>query len=106
MSKFNYYDAAASTYAQARWMDVDTYFCSKGYQSSYQVAKVWAVTNTVEALLGFFTAKAYGLCWQVPEEAFDAVMNEFEVFCLEHYDPLQTELSSEATFKIWVYAAS
>lgn len=23
MSKFNYYNAAASTYAQARWMDVD-----------------------------------------------------------------------------------
>ncbi|MBW4623169.1 MAG: class I SAM-dependent methyltransferase [Cyanosarcina radialis HA8281-LM2] len=86
-------------------IDADSYLRQKGYSSSYHLAKSWLVSNTVEELLGCFRSRAYGLCWQVEDEVFDRVMPEFESFCLEHYGSLQTELSSEAKFEIWLYTA-
>lgn len=87
-------------------VNVEGYFCSKGYQSTYGVAKRWTVSNTVKELLNFFKSRAYGLCWRVTDEIFVQVMEEFEAFCAEHYGSLETELSSEAKFEIWSYTAS
>ncbi|GAP99993.1 class I SAM-dependent methyltransferase [Leptolyngbya sp. NIES-2104] len=87
-------------------INVEEYFHSKGYRSTCRVAKKWTVSNTVEELLGFFKLRAYGLCWRVTDEVFALVMKEFEAFCAEHYDSLETELSSEAKFEIWSYSAS
>ena len=87
-------------------IDVENYFCNKGYRSDYLIANTWTVTNTIDELLRFFRAKAYGLCWHVPEASFDLVMDEFEAFCLDHYGSLQAKLSSEAKFEIWAYTAS
>ncbi|MBD2326347.1 class I SAM-dependent methyltransferase [Alkalinema sp. FACHB-956] len=87
-------------------INVEEYFHSKGYQSTYVVAKEWRVSNTVEELLSFFKSRAYGLCWRVTDEIFAQVMEEFESFCVEHYGSLETELLSEAKFEIWSYTAS
>jgi ubiquinone/menaquinone biosynthesis C-methylase UbiE len=87
-------------------INVEEYFHNKGYQSTYLVAKEWTVSNTVEELLSFFKSRAYGLWWRVSDESFQRVMEEFEAFCADHYDSLETELSSEAKFEIWAYTAS
>ncbi|WP_292749424.1 class I SAM-dependent methyltransferase [Nostoc sp. NMS4] len=84
-------------------IDVEAYLQQKGYVSNYFVAKEWRVSNTVEELLSFFKARAYGLCWRVSDEIFHQVINEFEEFCINHYGSLKTNLSSEAKFEIWVY---
>jgi ubiquinone/menaquinone biosynthesis C-methylase UbiE len=86
-------------------IDVEKYFHSKGYQSTYVVARAWRVSNTVEELLNFFKSRAYGLCWRVTDEIFAQVMEVFEAFCVKHYGSLETELSSEAKFEIWSYTA-
>ena len=87
-------------------INIEDYFHNKGYRSNYVIAKEWTVSNTVGELLGFFKSRAYGLCWLVSDEIFPHVMSEFEEFCVEHYGSLETELSSEAKFKIWAYTAS
>lgn len=87
-------------------INVDEYFCSKGYQSNYVIAKEWTVSNTVRELLSFYKSRAYGLCWMVSDEIFHHVIGEFEEFCVEHYSSLETELSSPAKFEIWAYTAS
>ncbi|MFB2893117.1 class I SAM-dependent methyltransferase [Aerosakkonemataceae cyanobacterium BLCC-F50] len=87
-------------------INVEEYFCKKGYRSNYLIAKTWMVKNKVEELLSFFKSRAYGLCWQVPDETFYRIMEEFEEFCNDHYGSLETELSSEAKFEIWAYTAS
>ncbi|WP_017317943.1 class I SAM-dependent methyltransferase [Mastigocladopsis repens] len=84
-------------------INVEEYFHSKGCKSNYFVAKEWTVKNTVRELLGFFRARAYGLCWQVPDEIFHKIMNELEEFCIQHYKSLEEVLSSEAKFEIWAY---
>lgn len=85
--------------------DIDSYLCDKGYQSGYQIAKQWTVTNTVEELLSHYKSRAYGFCWWVPNDIFDCAMTEFEAFCADHYGSLTTELSSLAQFEIWAYTA-
>ncbi|MBW4556461.1 MAG: class I SAM-dependent methyltransferase [Trichormus sp. ATA11-4-KO1] len=87
-------------------INIEDYFYNKGYRSSYMIAKEWTVSNTVKELLSFFKSRAYGLCWSVSDEIFPHVMSEFEKFCVEHYNSLATELSSQAKFEIWVYTAS
>lgn len=84
-------------------INVEEYFHSRGSKSNYFVAKEWTVKNTVKELLGFFRARAYGLCWQVPDETFHKIMNEFEEFCIKHYGSLEEVVSSEAKFEIWAY---
>jgi SAM-dependent methyltransferase len=84
-------------------IDVDKYLDSKGYKSSYFVAKQWTVNNTVEELLSFLKLRAYGFCWQVSDEIFHQSINEFEEFCVEYYSSLETVLSSDAQFEIWAY---
>ncbi|MEH1859443.1 MAG: class I SAM-dependent methyltransferase [Nostoc sp.] len=86
-------------------IDVEGYLQRKGYVSNYFVAKEWRVSNTVEEILSFFKARAYGLCWRVSDDIFHQVINEFEEFCINHYGSLKTNLSSEAKFEIWVYKA-
>ncbi|MBE8991154.1 HAD hydrolase-like protein [Nostoc sp. LEGE 12450] len=71
----------------------------------YFVATEWRVSNTVEELLSFLKARAYGLCWRVSDDIFHQVINEFEEFCINHYGSLKTNVSSEAKFEIWVYKA-
>jgi ubiquinone/menaquinone biosynthesis C-methylase UbiE len=87
-------------------INVEEYFCNKGYRSNYLMAKEWTVTNTVEELLSYFKSRAYGLCWRTSEDTFCQVMDEFEEFCTKHYGPLKTELSSRAKFEIWSYSSS
>lgn len=87
-------------------INVSDYWHSRGYRSNYVIAKTWTVSNTVGELLSFFKSRAYGICWRVTDKIFHHVMQEFEVFCSEHYGSLETELSSEAKFEIWVYAAN
>lgn len=84
-------------------INVEEYFCGKGYRSTYVVAKQWTVSNTVGELSSFFKSRAYGLCWRVADEIFAQVMEEFEAFCVKHYGSLETKLSSEAKFEIWSY---
>jgi ubiquinone/menaquinone biosynthesis C-methylase UbiE len=84
-------------------IDTEKYLTRKGYVSNYLVAKEWTVTNTVEELLNLFKLRPYGLCWQVSEDIFQKIMNEFEEFCLKHYGSLKTILSSNAKFEIWAY---
>ncbi|MEM1242632.1 MAG: class I SAM-dependent methyltransferase [Cyanobacteria bacterium P01_H01_bin.26] len=86
--------------------EIDDYFHHKGYQSTYQIAKEWTVTNTVAELLSYYKSRAYGFCWWVPDEVFHRAMAEFESFCAAHYGSLTTELSSTAKFEIWAYNAS
>ncbi|QFS50024.1 hypothetical protein [Nostoc sphaeroides] len=86
-------------------IDVKGYLQQKGYVSNYFIAKEWTVSNTVEELLSFFKARAYGLCWRVSDDIFHQVINEFEEFCINHYGSLKTNLSSEAKFEIWAYKA-
>lgn len=86
-------------------VNVEKYFCSKGYQSNYVIAKEWTVSNTVDELLEFYKSRAYGFCWQVSEKIFNLIMNDFEEFCVEYYGSLQSEVSSQAKFEIWVYHA-
>ena len=87
-------------------INVEEYFYNKGYRSSNLIAKEWTVSNTVEELLSYFKSRAYGLCWQMSDEIFHRVMDEFEEFCTKNYGSLSTELSSEARFEIWSYTAS
>ncbi|KAI9130750.1 class I SAM-dependent methyltransferase [Acaryochloris sp. CCMEE 5410] len=87
-------------------INVEDYFGKKGYRANYAVAKKWLVSNTVEELLGFLHARAYGLCWRSSDEDFEQALNEFETFCLGHYGSLKTEISSEAQFEIWAYQLS
>ena len=87
-------------------INIEEYFHSKGYQSTYIVAKKWTVSNTVEELVSCFKSRAYGLCWRVTDEVFAQVMKEFEAFCVEHYGSLEIQLSSEAKFELWSYTAS
>ncbi|ODG99665.1 methyltransferase [Nostoc sp. KVJ20] len=86
-------------------IDVEGYLQPKGYVSNYLVAREWTVSNTVEELLSFFKARAYGLCWRVSDEIFHQVINEFEEFCIRHYGSLKITLSSDAKFEIWIYRA-
>ena len=58
-------------------IDVEGYLQPKGYVSNYFVAKEWRVSNTVEELLSFFKARAYGLCWRVSDDILYQVINEF-----------------------------
>lgn len=87
-------------------INVEEYFSNKGYRSNYLIAKEWTVSDTVEELLSYFRARAYGLCWQMSEKTFYLVMDELEDFCTQHYGSLRTELSSKAKFEIWSYTAS
>lgn len=111
----NYFRAILSKYQQTQnskqtqrtiQYNVEEYFLKKGYQSNYLIAKTWIVSNKVEELLGFFKSRGYGLCWQVSDEIFHRIMEEFEAFCTDHYGSLATELSSEAKFEIWAYTRS
>jgi SAM-dependent methyltransferase len=86
--------------------NVAEYLESNGYRATYGIAKEWTVSNTIGELLGFFKARAYGLCWQLPEAQFHQALDEFEAFCLEHYGSLQTELSSVAKFEIGAFEKS
>ena len=58
-------------------INVGQYFCHKGYQENYLIAKKGNVSNTIEELLGFFKSRAYGLCWGVSEEK---IFHAFEAF--------------------------
>lgn len=89
-----------------REINVEDYYGKKGFRVSYTVAKKWLVSNTVEELLGFLQARAYGLCWRSSDEEFERALKEFETFCLGHYSSLKTEISSEAQFEIWAYKLS
>ena len=86
--------------------DIDEYFHRKGYQSNYQIAQEWTVTNTVGELLDNYKSRAYGFCWWAPDELFYRAMEEFEAFCVNYYGSLTTELSSTAKFEIWAYTAN
>lgn len=59
-------------------IDVEGYFQQKGYVLNYFVAKEWIVSNTVEELLSFFKARAYGLCTRGSDDIFHQLINEFE----------------------------
>ncbi len=85
-------------------IDVEAYCREKGYRSTYLVAKKWTVTDRVEDLISCFKSKPYGLCWRMPDDTFNLVMDELEEFCHTHYGSLQSELSSEAKFEIWAYS--
>jgi ubiquinone/menaquinone biosynthesis C-methylase UbiE len=106
LSKYEGSQEANRLDASIEEIDVENFFCSKGYQSSYQVVKEWTVSNTVEELLSYFKSRAYGLCWRMSDEIFHCVMDEFEDFCTKHYGSLRTELSSKAKFETWSYTAS
>lgn len=106
LSKYEAAQVSKQINAAIKEINVGDYLHSKGYRSKYVIAKKWMVSNTVEQLLGFFKSRAYGLCWQVSDEVFYRVMEEFEEFCADHYGSLATELSSEAKFEIWAYTAS
>lgn len=84
-------------------INVEDYYGQKGFRANYTVAKNWLVNNTVEELLGFLQARAYGLCWHSSDEKFERALKEFETFCLGHYGSLKTEISSTAQFEIWVF---
>ncbi|MBW4652252.1 MAG: class I SAM-dependent methyltransferase [Kaiparowitsia implicata GSE-PSE-MK54-09C] len=87
-------------------INVEDYLRDKGYQCNYLIAKEWIVSNQVQELLGFYRSRAYGLCWLIPDEAFHLAIEEFEVFCQDHYGSLEAVLSSQAQFEIWAYTAS
>lgn len=91
--------------AATQEIDVEKHFHRQGYTSNYLIAKEWTVSNSVEELLGFFKARAYGLCWRVSDETFHQVMNELEAFCVEHYGSREKIICSDAKFEIWVYRA-
>ncbi|QUS60317.1 class I SAM-dependent methyltransferase [Synechocystis sp. PCC 7338] len=84
-------------------INVEEYLVNKGYQCNYWIAKEWTVSNQVQELFHFYRSRAYGLCWLLPDEAFNLAIKEFEVFCHEYYGSLEVELSSQAQFEIWAY---
>ena len=89
-----------------RGINVEGYFCNQGVGSDYLIAKEWIVSNTVNELLNFFRSRAYGLCWQVSDEIFQNIMDEFEEFCVSNYGSLEKTLSSKAKFEIWAYRSA
>ncbi|BAZ40491.1 type 11 methyltransferase [Calothrix sp. NIES-4101] len=84
-------------------VDLEQYLRTKGYQSNYFIAKEWKVSNTIAELLDFYKSRAYGLCWQVPQEDYNKAIAEFEQFCTNHYGSLEKVISSVAKFEIWAY---
>jgi SAM-dependent methyltransferase len=106
LSKYEEFQNSKCLDVAIKEINVEEYFSGKGYKSNYLIAKKWTVSNTVEELLGFFKFRAYGLCWQVTDEIFPQIMNEFEEFCLERYGSLNTTLSSDAKFEIWAYTTN
>lgn len=84
-------------------IDVEGYYRNKGYAYNYFLVKEWTVSNTVKELLGFFQARAYGLCWLESDEIFKQAIEEFEKFCLDRYSSLDLILSSTAKFEVWAY---
>ena len=108
-----HFSAIASKYEQPKppkpkngtqQIDVEGYCKEKGYRLTYLVAKEWTVTNTVGELIRCFKLKPYGLCWRMPDETFNLVMNELQELCHTHYGSLQSELLSQAKFEIWAYS--
>jgi ubiquinone/menaquinone biosynthesis C-methylase UbiE len=106
LSKYENPQVSKQLHGAINEINVKEYLQNKGYQSNYLIAKEWTVSNTAEKLLSFFKLKAYGLCWQVPDEIFCRIIDKFEEFCTNHYGSIETELSSQAKFEIWVYTAS
>ena len=106
LSKYDVSRASQGVENAIAKINVDGYFQQKGYRSNYTIAKEWMVTNPVSELLNFLRCRAYGLCWQVPDERFEGILDEFEAFCTQHYESLNTQLSSPAKFEIWTYTAS
>ncbi|MEM9218637.1 MAG: class I SAM-dependent methyltransferase [Cyanobacteria bacterium P01_F01_bin.150] len=103
------YPEAYTPYPADKLVDaiaIDDYFRSKGYHSDYRLVKKWPVGNTVQEMLAFYRARAYGFCWRVENNVFPKIMNELESFCIEHYGSLDAELSSNATFELWAYTAN
>ncbi len=64
-------------------------------------AAQWQVEQTVADLLNIYQSKAIALCWTIPHDVFDRVMQDFQAWCQIHYK-LEDILSSEATFDITV----
>ncbi|WP_036482791.1 class I SAM-dependent methyltransferase [Myxosarcina sp. GI1] len=86
-------------------IDIESYFQSQGYQSNYAIASEWTVSNSVEELLSFYKLKAYGLCWSVSDKIFKRIIKKFEEFCVKKYGSLTRQLSSQAKYEVWIYAA-
>lgn len=106
LSKYQVPEPAQQPRRVTNGINVEDYLHDKGYQCNYLIAKEWTVSNQVQELLGFYRSRAYGLCWLIPDEAFHLAIEEFEVFCQDHYGSLEVELSSQARFEIWAYTAS
>lgn len=105
LSKYEGWQESKRVDTKIEKINVEGYFCNKGYRSNYLVAKEWPVNNKVEELLGYFKSRAYGLCWRMSDETFHRVMDEFEQFCVQKYGSLSAELSSTAKFEVWSYTA-
>lgn len=86
--------------------NVEGYFRKKNWKSNYLVAHEWLTTNTVEELFSYYQARAFGVCWDVADNIYEQVMQDFEKFCVKQYGSLKAELSSNAKFEIWSYTAS
>jgi ubiquinone/menaquinone biosynthesis C-methylase UbiE len=95
--------SAQQSSTSIREINVDAYLETHGYQGNYSIAKKWLVSNTVGELLRCFKLRAYGLCWQISDNIFEQVINEFETLCIQQYGSLETVLASEAKFEIWMY---
>jgi len=87
-------------------INVDKFFREKNWKSSYLVAHEWLTTNTVEELLSYYQSRAYGICWQIPDDVYHQVMKDFKKLCIRQYGSLRAELSSNTKFEIWSYTAS
>lgn len=61
------------------------------------------MSNQIQELLTFYKLRAYGLCWLLPNEAFQLALEEFERVCCDHYGSLEAELSSPTRFEIWAH---
>jgi len=87
-------------------INVAGYFSEKNWKSNYLVAHEWLTTNTVEELFSDYQSRAYGVCWEIADNVYQRVMNDFEKLCTKQYGSLKAQLSSNAKFEIWSYTAS
>lgn len=74
-----------------------------GFRAESLEAVRWTDSPTVAGMLSYFEARAFGLCWQMPEAEYRTKLQAFRSWCEAEYGTLGARLLSEATCEITAY---
>lgn len=81
---------------------VKSWLAEQGATIETAIAAQWRVEQTVGELLNIYHTREHGSCWLVPDDVFLSAMQDFRIWCQQHYDSEDVVLSSDATFGITV----